>query len=185
MWFLAVFYAVWLIQFVAFVAPTVPSNYWIYLLAAIFGPLQGFLNALVIFSRDRKSIRRRAGQNMRKLVARVSAKSKNTGSGEAVDTELARDKDAKQRVEPSVASEEAVQVEIGVGQLDNLGDEKDTPDAAALDGEANTSGEALDKIDDSLLEHAMNSGLLNDDDRELFRAGIEKIQRRNSTFVVE
>ena len=41
-WFLGVFYTVWPIQFVAFVVPTVPSNYWIYLMAAIFGPLQGF-----------------------------------------------------------------------------------------------------------------------------------------------
>ena len=39
----AVLYLVWTIQFAAFVAPiTVPSNYPIYVLAAIFGPLQAF-----------------------------------------------------------------------------------------------------------------------------------------------
>jgi hypothetical protein len=52
-WFLAVFYLVWPIRFAAFVIPTVPSNYPIYVLAAILSPLQGFLNVLVVFCRDR------------------------------------------------------------------------------------------------------------------------------------
>ena len=202
-WFLAAFYAVWPIQFAAFVVPTVPSNYWIYLLAAMFGPLQGFLNALVIFSRDRKSIQKRVSQStkkvmsgvrtkfantgtsqsIKKMLARRSTRSTKNGSSEVVGTELAGEIDCKQTVERSVDCKEAVQVEIGVGQIESLEDEKDTPDAAALDSEENVSDEALDEIDDSLLEHAMNSGLLNDDDRELFRASIEKIQRRTSSSV--
>lgn len=61
-WFLAVFYTVWPIQFVAYVVPTVPSNYWIYLTAAILGPLQGFLNAIVVFLRDRRLIQKRTSE---------------------------------------------------------------------------------------------------------------------------
>lgn len=54
LYFLAVFYIVWPIQFVAFIIPLVEGNYWVYFLAALLGPLQGFLNALVVFSRDPK-----------------------------------------------------------------------------------------------------------------------------------
>jgi hypothetical protein len=38
----------------------------------------------------------------------------------------------------------------------------------------------LDEIDERLLEHAMNSDLLNDDDRQHFLASITIIQRRTS-----
>ena len=100
-----------------------------------------------------------------------------------VGTELAGEIEAKQIAERLGDCKEAVQVEIGVGQLESLKGEKDTPDAAGFDSEENVSDEALDEIDDSLLEHAMNSGLLNDDDRELFRASIEKMQRRTSSSV--
>lgn len=55
-YFLAIFYTVWPIQFVAFLVPVVDSNYWVYLLAALFGPLQGFLNAMLVFSRDHKAL---------------------------------------------------------------------------------------------------------------------------------
>ena len=77
-WFLAVFYAVWPIQFAAFIIPTFPSNYWIYLLAAMFGPLQGFLNALVVFCRDRKSIQRRLSQRTTRMMSQVSTQSQRT-----------------------------------------------------------------------------------------------------------
>jgi len=59
LYFLAVFYTVWPIQFVAFVIPLVEENYWVYLLAALLGPLQGFLNAMIVFYRDRKVLRQR------------------------------------------------------------------------------------------------------------------------------
>lgn len=58
LYFLAVFYMVWPIQFVAFIIPLVESSYWAYLLAAVLGPLQGFLNAMVVFSRDRGQARK-------------------------------------------------------------------------------------------------------------------------------
>ena len=175
MWFLAVFYAVWPIQFAAFLIPTVLSNYWIYLLAAIFGPLQGFLNALVVFCQDRKSIERRATQSMMKLLPQLT----NTGSSEKVSAVLVAGKEAKQPVELSVNNEEAPQLEIGADHLDRLEEEKKTLEAT-LDGEVNISNEALGEIDEGLLEHAMNSGLLNDDDLELFQSGIARIQRRTS-----
>jgi hypothetical protein len=185
--FLAVFYAVWPIQFAAFVVPTVPSNYWIYLLAAILGPLQGFLNALVVFCRDRKSIQRRLSQRIRKLLPQRSRKPTNTGSSEVISAVLAAGKVAKQPVERSVESEEAAQREIGVVQLDRLEEEEEyTPEAAAaLNGEGDVSDEALDESDEGLLEHVITAGLLNDDDREIFRESIAKIQLRSSTFFVE
>lgn len=58
LYFLAAFYTVWPIQFIAFIVPVAEHNSWLYLLAALFGPRQGFLNALVFFCRDGKSIRR-------------------------------------------------------------------------------------------------------------------------------
>ena len=158
--------------------PTVPSNYWIYLLAAIFGPLQGFLNALVVFCRDRKSIQRWVSRSTRKLLSQRSTKSTNIGSSEVVCAVLAVGKDAKQ------PNEEAAQLEICADHLVRLEEEGKTPEAA-LDGEGNISNEALGKTDEGLLEHAMNSGLLNDDDLELYRAGIARIQRRTSSFVVQ
>jgi hypothetical protein len=174
--FLAVFYAVWPIQFAAFVVPTVPSNYWIYLLAAILGPLQGFLNALVVFCRDRRSIQRRVSQNMRKLLPRRSTKSTNTGSSALVSAVLAVGKEVNQPVEHSVKSEVAAQLEIGVGQIDRLDDEENTPEHV-LHSDGSVSDTApVDTCNDGLLEHAMSCGLLNDDDREIFRGTIERIQ---------
>jgi hypothetical protein len=90
-WFLAIFYAVWPIQFAAFVVPTVPSNYWIYLLAAIFGPLQGFLNASIVLCRDRKSIQRWVSETTKKLLSLCIRKSTNTGSSVVVSAELEGD----------------------------------------------------------------------------------------------
>jgi hypothetical protein len=106
-WFLAVFYLVWPIQIAAFVVDTVPRNYWIYVLAAIFGPLQSFLNALLVFwCRDRKSIQGRTSEGMGKLLSRRSTKSAFTGSSvlKAV-VEFAGDKEAKQPVEIPVTFE--------------------------------------------------------------------------------
>ena len=159
MLFLAVFYAVWPIQFAAFVVPTVPSNYWIYVLAAIIGPFQGFLNALVVFRRDKKSIQRRVSQFKKKLLSWFSAKFTNNGSSE----------------EDLVKREEAAQLGIGVGHLDRLEEEEKTPEYA-LNGKGDVSDEALDTSNDGLLEHAMSSGLLNEDDLEMFRRSIERIQ---------
>jgi hypothetical protein len=125
------------------VVPTVPSNYWIYLLAAILGPLQGFLNALVVFSRDRESIQRRVSQSTRKLLSRFGAIFTSTESSEAVGAELAGGEEAKQLVEYSVESEdEASQLKIDASQLGRLEVEKKTPDGA-LNGQGNVSDEAL------------------------------------------
>ena len=87
----------------------------------------------------------------------------NTGSSEKVSAALAAGKEAKQPVERSVNNEEAPQLEIGVDHLDRLEEEERTPEAT-LDDEGNISNEALGEIDKGLLEHPMNSGLLNDDD---------------------
>jgi hypothetical protein len=51
-WFLGVFFTVWPIQGVGFVVPTVPSTSWIHLMAAMFGPRQGFWNVVSVFLRD-------------------------------------------------------------------------------------------------------------------------------------
>jgi hypothetical protein len=184
-WFLTVFYAVWPIQFAAFVVPTVPSNYWIYLLAAILGPLQGFLNALIVFCRDRKSIQRRLSQHTKILLSWFSIRFTSAGSSEVVDADLADGKEAKQTAEYSVESKEAAQLETGVGQLDKLEEEEDKTPEAALNDEGNMSDEALDESDEGLLEYAINAGLLNDYDREIFRDSIARIQRRRSRYVVE
>ena len=103
----------------------------------------------------------------------------NTGSSEKVSAALAAGKEAKQPVELSVNNEEAPQLEIGADHLDRLEEEKKTLETT-LDGEVNISNEALGEIDEGLLEHAMNFGLLNDDDLELFQSGIARIQRRTS-----
>jgi hypothetical protein len=176
-WFLAVFYLVWPIQFVAFWLPRISSTYPIFLLAAIFGPLQGFLNALVVFCRDRKSIQRRVSQTTKKLLSFVSAKFTSAGSNEVVNAESAGGGgEAKPPVEYSVESEAAAQQEIGVGQLDDrLEEEGKTPEAAS-DGEGDESDEDYDENDEGLLEHAINANILNDDDREIFRVSIARIQ---------
>ena len=182
-WFLAAFYAVWPIQFAAFVVPTVPSNYWIYLLAAILGPLQGFLNALVVFCRDRRSIQRRASQSTSKLLSRLGPFFASTRPKEVVGAELAEDNRADHTVEWSVKSKEASQLDIGVGQLDRSEKEESKTPEAVINGEGDVSEEALNESDEGLLEHAMNSGLLNDDDRIHFRKSIAIIQRRSSSVV--
>lgn len=56
LYFLAAFYTVWPIQFVPLVIPLVQQTYWVYILAALLGPLQGFLNAGVVLCRDRKRV---------------------------------------------------------------------------------------------------------------------------------
>jgi hypothetical protein len=176
--FLAVFYAVWPIQFAAFMVPTIPSNYWIYFLAAIFGPLQGFLNALIVFCRDRRSINRRASQNMNRVLSRVSTRqSKNIGSSEVDSVALACGKAAKHAADCSGKREEADQAEMSVRQIDRLELEEQAPEAN-LNGEGEVLDEVLDESDDCLLEHAMNAGLLNDDDCEVFRQNIARIESR-------
>ena len=46
--------------------------------------------------------------------------------------------------------------------------------------------EEFDEDDEGILEHAINAGLLNDDDREMFRESIARIERTpSSRFVVE
>jgi len=85
---------------------------------------------------------------------------------------------------PEAALNEEGNVETGVGQLDKLEEEGKTPEAA-LNDEEDVSDEALDESDEGLLEHAINAGLLNDYDREIFRKSIARIERRPSRFGVE
>ena len=184
-WFLAVFYLVWPIQIAAFVVDTVPRNYWIYVLAAIFGPLQGFLNALVVFCRDRKSIQRRAGEGIGKLMSQYSStKSTFTGSNFfKASVEFAGGKEAKQPPEIPVTGEEADQLEIGVGKIERVQEEKvEEEEKHTLEATVNVAGNESDEASgetyEGLLEHAMNTSILTDDDRELFRASIERIENR-------
>jgi hypothetical protein len=207
------------------VVPTVPSNYWIYLLAAIFGPLQGFLNASIVFCRDRKSIQRRVAETTKKLRSSITkfrtkftsfrVSTTDTGASKVVSVELAGDIETKRPFECSFNREKDAQLEIGVVQVERFEEEEKTPEAAlngednvpneatlnseanvpdeaalngegnvsdedASNGEENLSDEVLDESDEGLLEHAMNSGLLNDDDRERFHKSVERIQRRSS-----
>ena len=176
---------VWLIQFAAFMIPTIPRYYLIYLCAAILGPLQGFLNVLVVFCQDRKSSKRRVSQSMKKLLPLFNIKFTSSGSSEVVSADLAGgNREPKQSVQHSVENEAAAQPEIGVGQLDRLEEEDKTPEAAS-DGEGDESDEDYDENDEGLLEHAINADILNDDDREIFRVSIARIQSTSSGFVVE
>ena len=99
---------------------------------------------------------------------------------------MAGGKEAKQMVGSSVESEEAAQLEIGVGQLDRLEEEENTSEAASNYEVDMSEEEDFDEDDEGILEHAINAGLLNDDDREMFRESIERIERTpSSRFVVE
>ena len=164
----------WPIQFAAFVIPTVPRNYWIYLLAAMFGPLQGFLNALVIFCRDKRSISQRATNTIYRFSSNIAINGSSVFKAVSASVKFAVGKEAKKSGEFSVANEEVAQLEIDVGQIERvMEEEQKTP-------EGNESDESLDEIDERLLQHAMNSDLLNDDDRRHFRGSITIIQRRAS-----
>ena len=155
-------YLVWPIQFAAFMIPTIPRYYPIYLCAAIFGPLQGFLNVLVVFCQDRKSIKRRVSQSMKKLLPLFNIKFTSSGSSEVVSADLAGgNREPKQSVQHSVENEAAAQPEIGVGQLDRLEEEENTPEDAT-DDEGDVLDEDFDEDNEGILEHAINAGLLNE-----------------------
>ena len=104
-------------------------------------------------------------------------------------------KEAKQPVEVPVTGEEVAQLEIGIGQIERREEgkveeeekEEHTTTEASVSSEGIESDEDLGEIDEGLLEHAMNTGIFNDDDREHFQASIERIQTTRSTrsFVVE
>ena len=66
-------------------------------------------------------------------------------------------------------------------------EEEKIPEDASNDEGDVSEEEDFDEDDESILEHAINAGLLNDDDREMFRESIERIQRTtpSSRFVVE
>ena len=95
-----------------------------------------------------------------------------------VSTELTGDKEAKHTVKRSVKYKKAGQAEISVRQIDRLEEEEEQTPEADLNVEGGVSDEVLDESDDCLLEHAMNAGLLNDDDREVFRQSIARIESR-------
>ena len=117
-----------------------------------------------------------------------STKRSSAGSSEVDGPELAGGgRESKQAVEYSVENETAVQPEIGVGKLDKLEEEEKTPEDAASNDDGDVSEEEdFDENDEGILEHAINAGLLNDDDRKIFRRSIARIQStRSSRFVVE
>ena len=61
-----------------------------------------------------------------------------------------------------------------------------TPEDTSND-KGDVSDEYFDKDDEGILEHAINAGLLNDNDRQMFRESIERVQRTpiSSRVVVE
>jgi hypothetical protein len=107
-----------------------------------------------------------------------STKRSSAGSSEVDGPELAGGgRESKQAVEYSVENEAAVQPEIDVGKLDNLEEEEKTPEDVASNDEGNVSEEEdFDENDEGILEHAINAGLLNDDDRKKFRESIARIE---------
>ena len=156
----------WPIQFAAFVIPTVPKNYWSYLLAAMFGPLQGFFwmhwsSSLEIGNRFKNGL----SQSMKKLMSRISTMFANTETSQSIRKLLARRSTrstnngtffqwngrhrisgrqrSKQTFERSVDCKEAVQLDISVGRIERLGEEGNIPEAA-LDGKGNESDESSD-----------------------------------------
>ena len=64
-----------------------------------------------------------------------------------------------------IKSKETSQLEISVGQLHRFEEDESKAPEAVINVEGNASDENLDESDEGLLEHAMNSGLSNDDDR--------------------
>ena len=57
------------------------------------------------------------------------------------------------------------------------GGEEQTPEASAVNGEGNESDEALGETDEGLLEHAMNTGILTNDDRVKFSVRVSRESR--------
>ena len=65
-------------------------------------------------------------------------------------------------------------------------EEEKTPEDASNDEGDVSEEEDFDENDEGILEHAINAGLLNDDDRKIFRRSIARIQStRSSRFVVD
>jgi hypothetical protein len=66
-------------------------------------------------------------------------------------------------------------------------EEEKTPEDASNDEGDVSEEEDFNKDDEGILEHAINGVLLNDDDSEMFRESIKRIQRTtpSSRFVVE
>jgi len=119
---------------------------------------------------------------MGKLVSWCSTKFAFTGSNVLkANVEFAGGKEAEQPLESPVTGEEAV----SVGRIERVEEEKveEHTSEAAVNDEGNESDEASGETDEGLLEHAMNTGILTDDDRKLFRASIGRIERRR--LVVE
>ena len=116
---------------------------------------------------------------------RFSLQVANSGSGFfKASARFVGGKEAKQTSEFPVANVEVAQLEIDVGQIERVvEEEQETPEGDESDeslDKRDESDESLDEIDERLLQHAMNSDLLNDDDRRHFRGSITIIQRRAS-----
>jgi hypothetical protein len=126
-------------------------------------------------------MQRRVSQSTKKLLSLLNTRFTSAGSSEVVGPELAGGREAKQSVEYLVEREAAAQSEIGVGQLDKLEEEEKTPEAASNDERDVSEHEDFDKNDEGVLQHAINAGLINDDDRKNFSERIERIQSESSS----
>lgn len=167
-WFLAAFYAVWPIQFAAFLIRTVPSNYWVFLLAAAFGPLQGFLNALVFFFRERKVLhklftawleRRRqrravSSEELVDVVSDVAGETGNTGQ-------------LQPRSQPWSNAE--------CPRSSSLYADADPLEQNSMDDEII----ADDECSNAVLEHAIHTGMLDEAEMALFHQDLAAYEQRN------
>ena len=155
------------IQFVAFVVPTVASNYWIYLVAAIFGPLQGFLNAVVVFLRDRRALQKRASDFFKTSKFRFGTSATNSATSSYLNSapmkggggHISTDK----KVDAFATNEEAAQLEVSIGQLASFHEDVSIQDGLPSEDVGGSRGHIFDESI-ALFEHALNSGLVTEDD---------------------
>jgi hypothetical protein len=194
MWFLAVFYTVWPIQFAAFITPLEPKNYWVFFLAALLGPLQGFLNSLVVFARDRKDIVRRAMSSMGfnkssdTSDAKRSSFLSNPFSRSKGSAELAVQDENSPGDMACLSLEEVAQLDVGVNQLEDFVEAEQSPEKReSLLKEGSIRIEKLllskdfvdvdcNELSDGLLEHVLDSGLLDNEDMADMHESIARIE---------
>lgn len=161
-WFLAAFYAVWPIQFAAMVIVAVPSSYWVYLVAALLGPLQGLLNAMVFFYRERWSplvrISRSCKQNIetfKGVYGKLTTSVVETRERQEVSEVVTMDKSEQQLpVDHSeFDDDEVVQIDLSLSAIEAYGKE-------------NAESE------NGVLEHAVYADMLNEEDLAFFNNSV-------------
>lgn len=203
LYFLAAFYTVWPIQFVAFLVPLVERNYWIYLLAAILGPLQGFLNATVVFYRDREALNSRAftscgiGTFMKSKIhslftAKHEAQEHRTSSGfrswfeRQMSSQIHMVNLSSEEQPTSLSNRDQKQPSYAVSRMVRQSVAEGNPKASqisTLDSIVDTPCEEpslqdLEMYEENvaIVEFAMDAGLFNDMDHALYQGRISSLE---------